>query len=1153
MKFVADIHLHSHFSRATSKNLNLEYLSKWAQLKGVNVVGTGDIAHPGWLEEMQKKLDPAEEGLFRLKQDVANPIQQEVPKACRDSVRFMLAGEISNIYKKNDKVRKIHNVVFLPSFDAVEKFQAALEKIGNIRSDGRPILGLDARDLFEIVLETDLQAHLIPAHIWTPWFSLLGSMSGFDSVEECFEDLSPHIFALETGLSSDPPMNWRLSALDRYTLVSNSDAHSPAKLAREANVFNTELSYPAIFEALKSGDQNAFCGTIEFFPEEGKYHYDGHRKCGIRWSPETTHQNDGRCPKCGKPVTVGVMHRVDVLADRKVGEQPTDRHPFTSLIPLPEVLAEIYEVGVNTKRVHESYEHLLSKLGSELQILQDVPLDDLERLEGSLLGEGIRRMRSGEIHVAAGYDGEYGTIRLFNEDDRTRFSTQLGFFSQQISKSSEKSNANEELKVRDADVSYNRKGTRPIETSASRQAETPLETLSFDFTEKGALSENDIFEGLNAEQKQAVQHTDGSLLIVAGPGTGKTRTLAHRLAYLMQTKGVPPNHIVAVTFTNKAAQEMRDRLIKLVGDRKTSDMTIKTFHALGLQILKEEGQKLGLNPTFGLCTEQERLAILNRSCPNLDNKQCHRFLENISLAKNELLSPEFCKTVAQFADIPNFMEVYEAYQHELSRNHVLDYDDLIYLPITLFESHPEVSQSYQKRFQWISVDEYQDINFAQYQFLKHLIADGNQLCAIGDPDQAIYGFRGAKKEFFLKFQQDFPQAKIVKLSKNYRSAQLILDASSQIIAKSRLQIERERVWSDIVTQNKIETYNAATDNAEAEFVVHEIEKMVGGTSYFSLDSGRVGLDEQASGRSFSDFVVLYRLNALSKPLQTALQRSGIPFQTVGERSFFDLKDIKNLLFYLWFVNNPNSNYHLQNLLRMEKSCLSEKVLEKIERLAEQRNVSIWDLLQDSQQSIQSEYLFSRFLSGFVRKLETLIEQGREASVTQLIDLVVNLFYPKQHFSGHKIRKERLNQLRLKTKTFDDHLTEFLETTVLQKEADEYDAKADRVTLMTLHAAKGLEFPVAFIVGCEEALLPYRREGTTTDLDEERRLFYVGITRAKEKLILTHARKRFLFGETVLNSPSRFLSDIENSLKKARKMQALKKSKAPKATNQIDLF
>ena len=288
MEFVADLHIHSHFSRATSRDLTFEHLARWAQLKGVTVVGSGDIAHPGWLQEMRARLQPAEDGLYRLNDDLAAAVQQTVPPSCQAPVRFLLGGEISSIYKKHGQTRKIHNVIFAPDFDAVAKIQAALEKIGNIRADGRPILGLDARDLLEIILNINPACHLIPAHIWTPWFALLGSKSGFDSVEECFGDLTPSIFALETGLSSDPPMNWRVSNLDRYTLVSNSDAHSPQKLAREATLFDTELSYPALFRALQTGDPAAFQGTVEFFPEEGKYHLDGHRKCNVCWEPAAT-------------------------------------------------------------------------------------------------------------------------------------------------------------------------------------------------------------------------------------------------------------------------------------------------------------------------------------------------------------------------------------------------------------------------------------------------------------------------------------------------------------------------------------------------------------------------------------------------------------------------------------------------------------------------------------------------------------------------------------------------------------------------------------------------------------------------------------------------------------------------------------------------
>ncbi len=371
MKIVADLHIHSHYSRATSKNLTFEHLARWAQLKGVQVVGTGDIGHPGWLQEMRDKLVPAEPGLYRLKDEYAHEVQRTVPPACQGIVRFLLGGEISNIYKKagadgQPRTRKVHNVVFAPDLDAVAALQARLEKIGNIRSDGRPILGLDSRDLLETLLEVDPACHLIPAHIWTPWFSLLGSKSGFDRVDECFGDLTSHIFAVETGLSSDPPMNWRVSQLDRYTLVSNSDAHSPEKLAREATLFDTELSYPAIFGALQTGDPGTYRGTVEFFPEEGKYHLDGHRACGIVWEPATTREHGGACPVCGKEVTIGVMHRVEELADRPAGRAPLRTYPFNSLIPLAEVLGEVLGVGAGSGRVEQEMQKLLARLGPEL-------------------------------------------------------------------------------------------------------------------------------------------------------------------------------------------------------------------------------------------------------------------------------------------------------------------------------------------------------------------------------------------------------------------------------------------------------------------------------------------------------------------------------------------------------------------------------------------------------------------------------------------------------------------------------------------------------------------------------------------------------------------------------------------------------------------
>ncbi len=429
MKFYTDLHLHSHFSRATSKDLDLEHLCLWAQLKGIHVVGTADFLHPQWLKELKEKLEPAEEGLFKLKPSVAlQKSQAQVPASCRADVRFMLTVEISNIYKRLDKVRKVHNVVFVPHFAAAEKLQARLGAIGNISSDGRPILGLDSRDLLEMVLETDPMSYLVPAHIWTPWFSVLGSKSGFNRVEDCFADLTKHIFAVETGLSSDPPMNWRLSQLDPFVLVSNSDAHSPPKLAREATIYDTEFSYPGIYRALSDPEDKGLIGTLEFFPEEGKYHYDGHRDCKMRMHPKETLKNKGLCPVCGKEVTVGVMSRVEELADRAQGEKSKRWRPYYNLIPLPEIIAQAQGTGVNCKGVNELYGKMLAKLGNELFILREASLKDVEAVAGDLVARGVEEMRAGKVQIAAGYDGEYGTIELFGQKDRASKEGQLTLF-----------------------------------------------------------------------------------------------------------------------------------------------------------------------------------------------------------------------------------------------------------------------------------------------------------------------------------------------------------------------------------------------------------------------------------------------------------------------------------------------------------------------------------------------------------------------------------------------------------------------------------------------------------------------------------------------------------------------------------------------------
>ncbi|MCL4536628.1 MAG: endonuclease Q family protein [Nitrospirae bacterium] len=423
MRFIADLHIHSKYSRATSKDMSPESIYKWAQIKGISVIGTGDFTHPKWFKELNEKLQPSDNGLFKLKKEF---MTGDIPDSCRADVSFILTAEISCIYSKNGKTRKIHSILFVPDFADAAKINIALAKIGNLNADGRPILGLDAKELLKIVLNEAPDGMLVPAHAWTPHFSIFGAVSGFDSFEECFEDLTPHIYAIETGLSSDPLMNWRLSALDKITLLSNSDAHSPAKIGREANIFDTDISYNAMMEAIKT--KKGFVGTIEFFPEEGKYHYDGHRTCGISLSPKETIKHDYLCPVCGKKVTVGVMHRVEKLADRGNGFKAKGSPSFHSIIPLPEIISEVLKVGPNSKAVDKEYQNLLQNLGNEFKILMDVPLGDIERAGSPLIREAIARMRKGDVHIAPGFDGEYGKIKIFEAVERKEIKGQSMLF-----------------------------------------------------------------------------------------------------------------------------------------------------------------------------------------------------------------------------------------------------------------------------------------------------------------------------------------------------------------------------------------------------------------------------------------------------------------------------------------------------------------------------------------------------------------------------------------------------------------------------------------------------------------------------------------------------------------------------------------------------
>lgn len=411
MKMIADLHIHSRFSMATSKEGTPENLDFWARKKGISLIGTGDFTHPVWREELKERLVSEGNGLYRLRDAY---VKEEIRKFPGEGTRFVVSGEISSIYKKNGKTRKVHNVILLPSLEAADAMAQRLEKIGNIHSDGRPILGLDSHDLLEMMLDVCPEGILIPAHIWTPHFSVLGAKSGFDSVEECFEELAPYIHALETGLSSDPAMNWRISKLDRYQLVSNSDAHSPSKLGREANLLDIDCSYEGLYRAIQTGE--GLEGTVEFFPEEGKYHFDGHRKCGVSLSPVEAERLGGICPVCGKKLTMGVDHRVEQLADRAEGFVKKDGKKYESLVPLPEVISACMGYSTASKKVQGCFEQMIQTLGTEFDILRNVPSEDIKSCAGERIAEGIENVRTGNVKRIPGYDGEYGKIELFDEN-----------------------------------------------------------------------------------------------------------------------------------------------------------------------------------------------------------------------------------------------------------------------------------------------------------------------------------------------------------------------------------------------------------------------------------------------------------------------------------------------------------------------------------------------------------------------------------------------------------------------------------------------------------------------------------------------------------------------------------------------------------------
>jgi uncharacterized protein (TIGR00375 family) len=1036
VRFHADLHIHSKYSRACSKDCDLEHLTWWARRKGITLVGTGDFTHPAWFDHLRESLVPADPGLFRLREELDRDITCRLPPSVATAdVRFMLSVEISTIYKRGELTRKVHHLVYVPHFDAAAEFNRRLSRIGNLGSDGRPILGLDSRDLLEITLECGEGAYLVPAHVWTPWFAVLGSKSGFDAIEDCYLDLADHIFALETGLSSDPVMNWRISALDRYRLVSNSDAHSPPMLGREATVFDTDLDYFAVRQALETGAGHA--GSIEFFPEEGKYHVDGHRKCGVRMDPQQTRDHGGICPECGKQLTVGVLSRIEELADRPEGIRPDGAASFRSLVPLPEIMSEILGAGPKSKSVLGQIDKLTAALGPELVILQDVPLDDIA-VHSPLLAEAVARLRRGEVTRDAGYDGEYGVIRLFEPDELKRISTVTA-----------------PALFDDALVGT----SQPVLAPPQRTAPARLNesALSGDIDEiepphqMPVRATGSLLDRLDPDQRAAAEIAEGPLLIIAGPGTGKTRTLTHRLAHLVTVHGIAPEHCLAITFTRRAAEEMAGRLATLMPEQ-ASRLTIATFHSLGVRILRAQHERVGLSPNFGIADQAQQMVIATEIAG--DEKKARHLLTDLSRQRRA------GEPGMEFADTA------DQYTKALRQRDLVDFDDLVALPVALLESNPDLAALYRDQYRWISVDEYQDIDEQQYRLLSQLASPHANLTAIGDPDQAIYRFRGADVGFFLRFQQDFPDAHTVALTRNYRSGAKILTAALQVISPTTLVPDRALRPMSAHGDCSVGMHHAPTEQAEASFVARTIEQLLGGVSFHSLDSGRVDSDGTA-GLGFSDFAVLYRTDRQAYVVMDALTRAGLPFQKRSHDRLADRPGVQQILAELAYAPTNGTE--------------AMPVLKRLGHTA-------------------------RAL------LNRLPPAEREDTATE-IHAAVDLLKPLASRCG-------------------DDLERFRTELALGVEVDTWDPRADRISLLTLHAAKGLEFPVVFVVGCEEGLLPLRWPAAAPDeadaeqVCEERRLLFVGMTRAQRHLYLTHAAQRVHHGTVRKTSRSPFLADLD---------------------------
>ncbi|MHC1791653.1 UvrD-helicase domain-containing protein [Solidesulfovibrio sp.] len=1050
--FLADLHIHSRHSRATSKGLTPRHLAAWGEIKGISVVATGDFTHPGWISELKDALVPDDTGLLRL----ADPkgLAAEIPwlpdARPEGRARFLLSAEISSIYKRGGKVRKVHNLLYAPSFEAAERINAKLAKVGNLTADGRPILGLDSRHLLELTLETDPRCFLVPAHIWTPWFSLFGSKSGFDSVEECFGSLAREIFALETGLSSDPDMNRTLSALDRFRLISNSDAHSGEKLGRESNLFSGPISYDGILSALRGRPgATQFTGTVEFFPEEGKYHLDGHRDCGVVLEPAASKALGGICPKCGKPLTLGVLSRVLELADRTEPARPDGAPGFTSLIPLDEVAGEVLGVGPKTGKVRTLLSSLLSRFGTEIAILRDVPAEDLRRVSPGL-AEAVSRMRQGNVSRQAGFDGQFGRITVFSDEERRDLKAGRFLAAAPMARATPRQpEADDEAPAEPPPAATRRRSRAPGAGKGRGGLLVPVPAARAAPARRPAPAASPA-GGLTDDQSRAVATGARHVLVVAGPGTGKTHTLIARIRSLL-TLGVAAGSILAVTFTRRAAAQLRHRLAR--EDAGSDIPRADTLHALALSALTGTG---GPGPVILSEKSSERLFALAN--PELTGARLRAAWKELSLTRERLQPPE-----PRPEGLPG-PELYAArYARAKQESALFDFTDLL-------EGWLAAMESGRHRPAWshVLVDEVQDLTPLQLAVIAALAGpDRAALFAIGDPDQSIYGFRGASGRVAVALRAVWPDLETIALTENFRSAAPLLDLAAGVFP-GRTALA-SRAGTDVQAAGEIQLYEAPTAAGEASWLAERVAGLLGGSSL------TLTRDFSVSTLAPGDIAVLVRFSGLIPGLRAALTRAGVPVAVPEAEAFWN-------------------EVRVRLLLAAAGASLGIPVPQG----------------QDAPPDVPQRALDNGPL-------------GLAAFLTEIPP------FDRLFWEGREFREL--------VRAYDAHggWAGLLGFVAAQTELELVGERSEKVRIMSVHAAKGLEFAAVFLPALEDGILPFA--GTDflngkpghlagqMDEAEERRLFYVGLTRAKSRLFLSHSLRRELYGRKLMLRRSRFLDTL----------------------------